>query len=173
MRCLYLMFNLKIRKKSPKSIHGTLSRQISKTKITKEKIIRIAFKNIFEPNSGKSSMTNSLNVTTTQLWGYSNGTSLQRLQKELNDEATDNTTLDYPEFESAMSNLGVLFKKDKLISLYSYFLEEQNKSNIRKELNIEFFIKYLGETVKNHQQMVPKQIIEAGFGQVLLKGLKK
>eukprot|EP00484_Ammonia_sp_Unknown_P002331 CAMPEP_0197073964 /NCGR_PEP_ID=MMETSP1384-20130603/210871_1 /TAXON_ID=29189 /ORGANISM="Ammonia sp." /LENGTH=814 /DNA_ID=CAMNT_0042512805 /DNA_START=28 /DNA_END=2473 /DNA_ORIENTATION=- len=148
--------------------------------VDKKQILRIAFPDILLNEMTPTQSHNAMEVTTTKLWGFQKTlTPLQRLEKELKDEADDSTTMDFPEFKSSMSNFGVQLEEEELHRLFEHFIRSQSVSVIskqlhkRKELNIAFFIKYIGEQLDNeHQHMQPRQILDVAFRELLENGMK-
>eukprot|EP01083_Nonionella_stella_P300745 1028354_1 len=138
-----------------------------------KRVIRVVFGDLFD-----TKLMNQMEVTTTNLWGVQKGmdmSSLERLKKELNDEANGSNTLDLPEFESAMHNLGIqIEKRNGEEIVFGHFINAQAVSvtkhmHKRKELNIEFFIGYIETNLDAHQAMQPKEILERVFDDILVK----
>ena len=112
---------------------------------------------------------------------YIQTSTLDRLKQELINEAEDSQTLDFPEFETCMKSVGVNehFQPQQLHKLFTHFILSQSTAltgkhlHQRKELNIEFFIKYIGKEVHNHDKMQPKEILDVAFRQILERGIEK
>ena len=97
------------------------------------------------------------------------------------EEGEDSNTLDFEEFKVSMTSFGIdeHFDEKTLHKIFTHFVQTQSTSltskhlHKRKELNINLFIKYLGNEVQNHITMQPKEILDAAYRQLLEKGIEK
>ena len=148
------------------------------TIIDSKKLLRIAFPCIFDKNSNEN-ISNSFGVTTTKLWGIQKTSSSHKLKEILLDESADENTLDFIEFQTTLQNLGIAqFKPDDLELLFSNFISLQSASittkhlHKRKEINIDFFTKFIQQQISNHDTMQPKEILITVFDKLLTEGIR-
>eukprot|EP01083_Nonionella_stella_P040177 109188_1 len=126
-------------------------------------------------------------VENREIWGDAQNDSIRQLEKALQEEAENEGVIDFPEFEAAISNMGIRLDKTHLEKLFAHFLGEQDVydtkmgNKLRRydteqlmgidkkyELKLGFLMHILQEKVENHEHLKPKQILKLGFMELLL-----
>jgi len=110
-----------------------------------------------------------------EIWADAQIASIHRLTERFQEEAENPGVVDFAEFEAAVKNMGLGFKKHELHRLFGLFLEEQRGARPRKkrkgraskhELSLKFLARFLEPKVEGNEEYsrwTPRQIIKAVF----------
>jgi len=112
-----------------------------------------------------------------ELWADAQISSIHKLTEKFQEEAENPGVVDFAEFEAAVKNIGLDFKKHELDRLFGLFLAEQRRSrkrekglkagrNSKHELSLKFLAQFLEPKVEGkaeYSRLKPRQIIKAVF----------
>jgi len=84
------------------------------------------------------------------IWGNAQTSSLHKLLQELNEEAENEGVIDFPEFVSAIKNMGIKVDKEEMKKVFDHVLRLQNTEESQDEIEVSFLMRLLEQRIKRH-----------------------
>ena len=76
--------------------------------------------------------------------------SLHKLLQEFNEEAETEGVIDFPEFVSAINNMGIKVDKSSMKRVFKYVLRRQSPQESQDEVQVSCIMRLLEERIKRH-----------------------